>query len=201
MRPDPGPLARSQVASRRSCGRPTRSRCSVVFLGTRANAELVPIFHTALHASHAALPTVTSKLIAQFLSSARNEVHSLPNPLPFSLPRALPCLKRTSTRRPSRHCLGTFKAGTILYPPKCNVSYYPHPLSLSLSSWLRRLRSERLFQGHNMWKLDTAKDYLLISGMRHRVVWRSLKMFRINLLPSSSRSPIHTPAPVPLCQP
>jgi hypothetical protein len=30
----------------------------VVFLGPRANAELVPNFHVALHASHAALPVV-----------------------------------------------------------------------------------------------------------------------------------------------
>jgi hypothetical protein len=30
-----------------------------VFLGLRANAELVPKFHVALHASHAALPMVT----------------------------------------------------------------------------------------------------------------------------------------------
>jgi hypothetical protein len=30
----------------------------VVFLGPRANAELVPKFHIALHASHAALPMV-----------------------------------------------------------------------------------------------------------------------------------------------
>jgi hypothetical protein len=33
----------------------------VVFLGPRANAELVPKFHVALHASHAALPMVTLK--------------------------------------------------------------------------------------------------------------------------------------------
>jgi hypothetical protein len=31
----------------------------VVFLGPRANAELVPKFHVALHASHAALSMVT----------------------------------------------------------------------------------------------------------------------------------------------
>jgi hypothetical protein len=37
---------------------PTRSRFSVVFLGPRANAELVPKFHVALYASHAALPMV-----------------------------------------------------------------------------------------------------------------------------------------------
>jgi hypothetical protein len=36
---------------------PTRSRFSVVFLDPRANAELVPKFHVALPASHAALPS------------------------------------------------------------------------------------------------------------------------------------------------
>jgi hypothetical protein len=29
-------------------------KCSAIFLGPRANAELVPKFHVALHASHAA---------------------------------------------------------------------------------------------------------------------------------------------------
>jgi hypothetical protein len=38
---------------------PTRSRFSVVFLGPRANAELVLKFHVALHASHAALQILT----------------------------------------------------------------------------------------------------------------------------------------------
>jgi hypothetical protein len=56
-----GLLARSQFASGRSCDRPTRSRFSVVFLGPRANTELVPKFHVALHASHASLPMVTLK--------------------------------------------------------------------------------------------------------------------------------------------
>jgi hypothetical protein len=50
-----------QFASGRSCDRPSRSRFSVVFLGPRANVELVPKFHVALHAFHAALPTVTLK--------------------------------------------------------------------------------------------------------------------------------------------
>jgi hypothetical protein len=54
--------ARSQFASGRSCDRPTRSRFSVVFLGSRANAELVPKFHIAIHVSHAALPLVTLKI-------------------------------------------------------------------------------------------------------------------------------------------
>jgi hypothetical protein len=57
-----GPLTRSQFASGRSCDRPTRSRFSVVFLGPRANAELVPKVHITLHASHAALPMVTLKM-------------------------------------------------------------------------------------------------------------------------------------------
>jgi hypothetical protein len=56
-----GLLARNQFASGRSCDRPTRARFSVVFLGHRPNAELVPKFHVALHASHAALPMVTLK--------------------------------------------------------------------------------------------------------------------------------------------
>jgi hypothetical protein len=57
-----GLVARSQFASGRSCDRPTLSRFSVVFLGPRANAELVPKFHVALYASHAALPMVTYKI-------------------------------------------------------------------------------------------------------------------------------------------
>jgi hypothetical protein len=40
---------------------PTRSRFSVVFLGPRTNAELVPKFHNALHAFHTALPILTSE--------------------------------------------------------------------------------------------------------------------------------------------
>jgi hypothetical protein len=57
-----GLLARSQFASGRSCDQPTRSRFSVVFLGPRANAELVPRFQAALHVSHAALPMATLKI-------------------------------------------------------------------------------------------------------------------------------------------
>jgi hypothetical protein len=47
--------------SARSCDRPNRSSLSVVFLGPRANAELVPKFQVALYASHAALQMVTLK--------------------------------------------------------------------------------------------------------------------------------------------
>jgi hypothetical protein len=63
-----GLLAGSQFASGRSCDRPTRSRLSVVFLGPRANAELVPKFHVALHASHAALPMVTKNFALMYQS-------------------------------------------------------------------------------------------------------------------------------------
>jgi hypothetical protein len=57
-----GQLAISQFASGRSCDSPTRSRFSVVFLGLRANASLVPKFHVALHASLAAPQMVTKKI-------------------------------------------------------------------------------------------------------------------------------------------
>jgi hypothetical protein len=50
--------AKKSVAFGRSCDQPTRSRFSAVFLGPRANAELVPKFHVALHTSHVALPMV-----------------------------------------------------------------------------------------------------------------------------------------------
>jgi hypothetical protein len=56
-------LAISQFASRRSCDRPTWSRSSVTFLGPRANAKLASKFHVAQHASHAALPMVTLRIL------------------------------------------------------------------------------------------------------------------------------------------
>jgi hypothetical protein len=37
-------------------------RPAMIFLGPRANAELVPKFHVALHASHAALPMVALEI-------------------------------------------------------------------------------------------------------------------------------------------
>jgi hypothetical protein len=56
-------LASSQHTSGRSCDGTTQSRFSVVFLGPRANVELVPKFHVALHASHAALQMVTLNIL------------------------------------------------------------------------------------------------------------------------------------------
>jgi hypothetical protein len=60
-----GLLVKSQFSSGhgRSCDQPTRSRFSVVFFGPRANAELVPKFHVALHASHAVLSMVRLKIL------------------------------------------------------------------------------------------------------------------------------------------
>jgi hypothetical protein len=56
-----GLLAVSPFASGRSWNRPTRSRFSVIFFDSRANAEFLPKFQVALHASYAALPMVTLK--------------------------------------------------------------------------------------------------------------------------------------------
>jgi hypothetical protein len=63
-------LVRSQFASGRSFDRTIRSRFSVLFLGPRANVELVPKFHIALHASHTALPMVILKI---------SPLHTTPN--------------------------------------------------------------------------------------------------------------------------
>jgi hypothetical protein len=76
-----GLLARSQFASGRSCDRPTRWRFSVVFLGPRVNAGLVPKFHFALHASYAALPTVTKNFAWMYASWCRIEIRSDGTPL------------------------------------------------------------------------------------------------------------------------
>jgi hypothetical protein len=57
-----GLLSGGQVVSGSSCNRPNRSKFSVVYLGSRANTELVLEFNVALYASHAALPMVTFKI-------------------------------------------------------------------------------------------------------------------------------------------
>jgi hypothetical protein len=54
---DAGLLARSQFATGQ-----LDQGFSVVFLGPRANAELVPKFYIALHALHAATPMATLKI-------------------------------------------------------------------------------------------------------------------------------------------
>jgi hypothetical protein len=52
-----------EVSCIRKVLRPANSiKVFVVFLGPRANAELVPKFRVALHASHAALPMVALEI-------------------------------------------------------------------------------------------------------------------------------------------
>jgi hypothetical protein len=102
-----------QFASGRYCDPPTRSRFSVVFLDPRANAELVPRLHVALHASHAAPPA--SCILHIYYK--------------------IPIICVTYTRRTSGHCLGTLKTGFIVYcpppPPKVvSLTTCPHFLSL-----------------------------------------------------------------------
>jgi hypothetical protein len=57
-----GLLPRIRFVSGRFCDRPTRSKFSAVFIGPRANAELVLKFQVALYGSHAALSMVTLKI-------------------------------------------------------------------------------------------------------------------------------------------
>jgi hypothetical protein len=57
-----GLLTKSQFTSGRPGTGQLQLRFSVVFLGPRANAELVHKFHVALSSSHAALILVTLKM-------------------------------------------------------------------------------------------------------------------------------------------
>jgi len=63
------------------CDRTNRPNFFVVFLGPRANAELVPKIHVALHACHAALPEINFKIFAktQTFQSDQNFVTLLPS--------------------------------------------------------------------------------------------------------------------------
>jgi hypothetical protein len=143
-----------------SVSKPTRSRFSVGFLGPRANAELVPKFHVALHASHAALP-----VLSKFRPKVAPHINILISPnsaLPriskfrivhessktllnfspcstshptFSTSKRLTFAEPTFTRRTSGHCPGTFVAANInLLPPppplKSSAYRYSPPLSL-----------------------------------------------------------------------
>jgi hypothetical protein len=155
-----GLLARSQYAFGKSCDRPTRSRFSVVFLGPRADAELVPKFHVALHASHAALPMLTSKfrpkvaphiifqispnaalprIISKF-KIAHERSKTLLNFSPcytshptFSISKRLTFTKPTFTRRTSGHCLGTFVAANLNLCPSLPLKSSAYRYSPPLS--------------------------------------------------------------------
>jgi hypothetical protein len=124
--------------------RPIRSRFSVVFLDPRANAEFVPKLHVALHASHAALPMVTSKFRPNIALSTLAPILLMQ---PFQrhiyiyiyiyMYNKITIICVTYTRRTSGHCLGTFKTGDIVScppPPPCHVSHCLHNfLSLALT--------------------------------------------------------------------
>jgi hypothetical protein len=132
------------------------------FHGPRANAELVHKFHVSLHASHAALPMLTSKFrpkvaphiiikispnaalprIISKLKIAHERSKTLLNFSPcstshptFSTSKRLTLTKPTFTRRTSGHCLGTFVAANLnlCSPPLKVVPIATPPTFSSLS--------------------------------------------------------------------
>jgi hypothetical protein len=145
----------------------------VVLRGPRANGELVPKLHVSLHASHAALPILTSMSplssfphikikMSPYAALPRfnvwnrgsNWVQWDPAQLLFllhfsslasSLLNVLPPPKHTFTRRTSGHSLGTFIAVSLALftPVKCSVSHYP-PTFSSLSFGFKRLSKRPL---------------------------------------------------------
>jgi hypothetical protein len=137
-----GLLARSQFASGRSCDRPTRSRFSVVFLDPRANAELAPKFQVALHASHAALPMVTSKKFFALTQPVelrfpfKFNLHANPPPHPITIKLNfhstgeclhLPEGQTGNAWEPSKPMINS-----VLPPRPCSVTHY-HPLLFIVS--------------------------------------------------------------------
>jgi hypothetical protein len=116
----------------------------------RANAKLVPKFHVALHASHAALPMATS----EFRS---NVTIPMLDQQPFQRHKILIliiCV--TSNRTTSGHCLGTFKTGMVSCPPppQCSLSHYLPTFSLRAEHYETRPVLERLKQMANHWALS-----------------------------------------------
>jgi hypothetical protein len=103
---------------------PTRSRFSAVFINPAANAELVPKFRCALHASHAALTTATYK----FRSNVRSNF-TMMQPFQWYRRTIIPIICIASTRRTRGHCLGTFKTG---YRISCSP-YLSLPFTFFLS--------------------------------------------------------------------
>jgi hypothetical protein len=103
-------------------------------LNLRANAELVPEFHVALHASHAAIPQINFKIFIKMQPSECDQnsaqmfnfcplLHT-PNsplsiPIPSSLPNVLPCYQPNFTRRAMGHCLETVRATSFSDFPHC----------------------------------------------------------------------------------
>jgi hypothetical protein len=131
-------LVRSQCASGRSYNRPTRWRFMALIV-SRANYELVFKINVALYASYASLPNINLIIFASTQPSHRDKkfyhdtalqtrntaqilsffpwLHtsnsSISSRVPSSLPNPLPYFQPTFARRPSGHCLGTFRAVNI----------------------------------------------------------------------------------------
>ena len=111
----------------------------VVFLGSAANAELVPKIHVNLHVSpHAAVSKINCKYFAlptqsefchngalqtpnsaQILSSfplQHTPSRSLPHHLTFLTSKAVPCHQSDLTTRTSGQCLATLEQRNFLTP-------------------------------------------------------------------------------------
>jgi hypothetical protein len=137
----------------------------MAFVGPRANAELVPKLHVALHASHATLPILTSKFRPEYLHMppfqgwyqhltfrpnaawpcSTNLLAPLLISLPFPLPNALPSLQPTFTRRRSGHYLGTSIAESVsLFPPSNVVSLTTLPSLYLLPHSIVRLQRDNI---------------------------------------------------------
>jgi hypothetical protein len=107
----------------------------------RANAELVPKLHVALHASHAALRKLTCQNFALIYPSQSQTTFRPTTAAPTSLKtkiEQIPNTSLTSTRRTSGHCLGNFKTTKFcldyLSPLQHGtVSHYPSNLVFSHS--------------------------------------------------------------------
>jgi hypothetical protein len=129
----------------------------VVFLSPRANVELAPKIHIALHASHAALPKSIFEILVKTQSSKRCKIfftllpsqHKIqPNsqPIPSAAPyqqftshhltfftsQCCTFLPATFTRRTSGHYLGTCTAANFFF----TFSHPPPALFFSLLSLL-----------------------------------------------------------------
>jgi hypothetical protein len=152
-------LARSQRAPGRSCYRPIRPRVSVVFLGPRANAELVANTHVALHAFHAALPT---------RSTFRNTKSAQNAQLLHTANR--PRLNVTFNQRDERELPRNLQNSKLFWlPPAVTVNIVPltapppQPPAVHLHvgavSWLRRSVAveARVLLGQSMWVLRWTK--------------------------------------------
>jgi hypothetical protein len=134
----------------RSCDRPIRP-FSVVLMGPRGNAELVPKMHVTQHASHAVLLKIINlknfgktqpsrgdtnfvillpskhkiqpKFSVSFLCSMLSIVH-FPSSCHLHFPKFLHCYWPTLTRRMSESCLGNFRVVKFSNPPPPPTAFH-----------------------------------------------------------------------------